>query len=222
MATNRKGAEEFIIKFMTDLDPSFRNRDIWKDIFKKMSDKDFGEYMSKIRAGERTLVLFAPLYKSAALTTENGLAVAEKYGIPMFESIVHTGHPSIPDHVNPIKSLLIDLNDRRQSQDWIKKVSVPADNKTVDQLTYQPTGASKGSKLSAPEIRILNAMKLPYTIEEMSRYRGGDKGGFRAMNAMADQVGSISLAKIAPYTTGVESTKSLKNYFFARLIAYKD
>lgn len=221
MSGNRKKAEAFIYEFLNDIDPSGYNSEKYKDILKRMTDKDFDEYMKGIRDGEKTLVIFAPLLKSKGITTENNLKVAKKYNVPMFERLVFRGGKE-PDHTTAQEFLLLDLPIKRQSQNLVKKISVPDDNRVVDQVTGQPTGDSKGSSLSQPELGVLNSMGLHHSIEEMFRFRGGDKGGFRAYNASIEQLGSVSLKSIAPFATGVESTKAVKNYLSAAHLKLKD
>lgn len=207
---NRKAAEAFILQYVKDIDPSGYNTEQWTKILKNMSDKDFDDYMKGIRSGEKQIVIFKPLYEAKGITVENTLKVAEKYKVNLFEKLVFTGVKDTPDHKTDIEYLVIDLPYRRQSQNIVKKISVPDDNKTIDQLTYQPTGASKGAKISYPELQVLIGMGLDNTISELIRYRGGDRGGFAAYNAMFLRYGSVNLKTLSAYTTGVESTKTLK------------
>jgi hypothetical protein len=69
--SNRKKAEEFILEFCKDIEPSGYNLEIYKKAFELMSDKDFDSYMKDIRDGKAFLVLFKPLYKANGLTVEN-------------------------------------------------------------------------------------------------------------------------------------------------------
>lgn len=208
---NRKGAEEFILKLLKDLDPSGLNFEKAQEYLAEMPDNVFHDWMTKIENDEATLVLFAPLFKSKAMTVENSLAVAEKYGYPMFERLEVT-NDIYPDYTTAQEYCLMDLQGRRQSQNAVKKMSVPDDNRTIDYLTYQPTGDSKGSASSGSEINVLDSMGLHNCIEELTRDRGGDKGGWRAYQNMALRTGDISLQAISPYRTGVESTKVVDIY----------
>ena len=213
--SNRKKAEDLILEFFKDLDPSGHNVEQYTKFFKTMSDKEFHEFMEGIRDGEKTLIVFSPLYNKKGITTENNLKVAKKYDVPLFERLVFTNDNSRPDHKTTIEYLVLDLPVRRQSQNIIKKISVPDNNKTIDALTYQPTGESKGAKISYPELQVLTGMGLDNSINELIRYRGGDKGGFAAYNAMTYRYGSVNLKSISNYTTGVESTKSLKTFLLS-------
>lgn len=209
---NRKRAEAFILEFMKDLEPTGYNVEQWKKILADMTDKDFHEYMTGLRDKTKFLVVFKPMYKAQGMTLENTLKLGEKYDVQFFEKLVFTGNPSEPDHKTNIEFLVGDSVYRRQSQTSVKKISVPDNNKTIDQLTYQPTGASKGSKLSLPELQVLVGMGLDKTIEELFQTRGGDKGSFNAYNAMIMRYGSANLKSIGQFATGVESSKAVKIY----------
>lgn len=220
--SKRKAAEELILKFVKEVDKSGYNFQKYTELLKDMTDKDFDDYMKRMRDGEASLVIFTPIGKSTGITVENNLAIAKRYGIPMFEKLIFTGDPNVPDYKTDIEYMLLDLPIRRQSQNIVKKISVPDDNKTIDSLTFQPTGSSKGSKISYPELQVMIGMGLDHTANELIRFRGGDKGGFAAYNAMMFRHGSINLKTISAYTTGVESTKALKTFLLSMHLKYED
>jgi hypothetical protein len=208
---NRKKAEEMILQFMSDIDISGYNKNIWSEILKNMSDKQFDEYMQGIRSQEKFLVIFKPAYRANGITVENNLEIAPKYNLEFFEHLNFTNNTDVGDYKTPIKYLVIDVPYRRQSQTLEKKISLPDDNKVIDELTYQPTGPSKGAKISYPELQVLIGMGLDNSISELIRYRGGDRGGFNAYNSMFLRYGSVNLRTLSSYATGVESTKTLKS-----------
>lgn len=211
MPNNRKAAESAIFTFLAEIEPTGYNTSAYVKIFASMDDKGFDLYMQGLRDKTKTLVLFKPLYQ-ANITLDNTFKVAKKYGLSFFEKLNFTGNPDEPDYQTPIEFMVLDMPYRRQSQTLIKKVSVPDNNKIIDQLTYQPTGASKGSKISYPELQVMIGMGLDSSIQELIEYRAGDRGGFRAYNTMAMRYGSVSMKALAPYKTGVDSTKTLKVY----------
>lgn len=210
--TNRKKAEAFIFKFLQEVEPTGYNKAQYEKIFAKMTDKQFDLYMRGLRDKTKTLVLFKPMYQAKGITLDNNVNVAKKYGLSFFERLNYTNNEDEPDYQTPIEFAVLDLPYRRQSQTLDKKISVPDNNKTIDQLTYQPTGASKGAKFSYPEFQVLIGMGMDKSIEELIQYRGGDRGGFRAYNTMAMRYGTINMKAIEGYKTGVESTKTLKIY----------
>ena len=209
---NRAKAEQLILKLVNEIEPTGYNQEQYQKLFKTMSDKTFHNYMQGLRDGSMTLVMFKPLYKAKGITVENNLKVAEKYGLKIFERLRYSGVDGEPDYLSPVETMVLDLPWRKQSQTCAKKVSVPDNNKTIDQLTYQPTGASKGSKVSYPEWQVLNGMGLNAVIQEFTQMRGGDRGGFAAYNAMFMRYGNANLKTLSQFTTGVESTKTFKTY----------
>jgi hypothetical protein len=112
----------------------------------------------------------------------------------------------------------MDLPVRRASQLLIKKISVPDDSRTVDALTGQPTGESKGAKLSYPELQVCAAMGLDNSMVELMKYRGGDNKGLIAFNAMLSRYGRVNLKSVEPYASGVESTKTLKTFLTSMML----
>jgi hypothetical protein len=104
---------------------------------------------------------------------------------------------------------VVDLVLRRQAQLLVKKISIPEDNKSVDDFTGQPTGKSKGSKISYPETQILAALNLDNNLTELLKFRGGDVKGFDAMNNSISKTGGVSLASIEKLGTRVKSTETL-------------
>lgn len=217
---NRKLAEKMIFDFLKRLDPSGHNVEMYKKILPEMTDKAFDEYMRDILADKKSLVIFTPILKTKGLNVENNLKLAEELGIPLFERLVYKD-TARGTFTTPHKVLLLDLPINRKAQSLDKKKSIPGHNKIIDQMTYTPTGESKGSTLSNPELGIYNSMGLHNIIEELFRVRGGDKGGFRAFNAAIDRYGSVSLKSISPYLTGVESTKRVKSYFAAAHLKFE-
>lgn len=212
---NRSAAEKYILEFCKDIEPTGYNVEIYKKVFKRMSDKEFEEYMIGIRDGKKYLVLFKPMYKAEGISVENNLAISEKYGVKFFERLIISENKDIPEHTTPIEYLVLELPYRRQSQTLDKKISLPDDNRVIDTLSYQPTGPSKGAKISYPELQVLIGMGLDNSISELIKYRGGDKGGFNAYNAMMNRHGSVNLKTLSSFATGVESTKTLKAYLLA-------
>jgi hypothetical protein len=209
---NRKETQEFIIANIDALMPGSDNKKIYEDLFANMDDEQFDAFMKAVESGEKKLAIIAPNFGKQRLSVERNLGLAKKLGHNFFERIWIEGTGDVPTYLTPIPYMVVDIPLRRQAQLLVKKISIPEDNKTVDNLSGQPTGASKGSKISYPELQVLAAMKLDNCTTEMLKYRGGDMGGFVAMNKMISRNGGVSLKSIEPYATGVESTRTLKSF----------
>lgn len=215
MAGNRKAAEALVLKLIGEMIPGDQaNIQIYKDLFAGMDDKNFEAWVEGLESGRLRLAIVAPNLAEKKITIENNLALAKKYGHEFFERLVIDPGNETPPYLSYDKYLVVDLPLRRQAQLLVKKISIPQDNKSIDDLTGQPTagGKSRGSKLSYPEIQIMAALELDENVTEMIKYRGGDVKGFNAMNDAIAKTGGVSLKTIEHLGTKVKSTETLSTF----------
>jgi hypothetical protein len=212
MPTNRKAAEAVILMYVEKLLPGSTNPQLYKDLFASMDDQAFDEFMGSLGDGTKRLAIVAPNLSDLKLSIERNLALAEELGHEFFERIWIDGGNETPPYLSPIKYLIVDLPLRRQAQLLVKKISIPSHNHSVDDLTGQPTGESKGSKISYPETQIMAALDLSANLTELLKYRGGDVKGFDAMNKVISQSGGVSLKSIEILGTRVKSTETLHSF----------
>lgn len=214
MSGNRKAAEAELLAGLEALLPGSENTALWKAKLETMSDKQFEEFVKGLEQKTTRISVIVPNFSKHQIDVERNLDLAEKWGHQFFERLwMPKADGSY--YLTPIKYLVYDLPLRRQAQHLIKKISIPEDNKSVDDLTGQPTGKSKGSKLSYPELQVMAALGLDHSIVEMMKYRGGDTKGFNAMNTVIAKTGTVSQKEIEPYAGGVESTKTLSTFLTA-------
>lgn len=209
---NRKAAEAVVLEYVEKLLPGSPNTKIYKDLFAAMSDKQFAEFMGKIEDGSARLAIIAPNLETPKLSMERNLALAKELDHEFFERIWIDAGDGTPMYLSPVKYLIVDLPLRRQAQLLVKKISIPEDNRSVDDYTGQPSGKSKGSKISYPETQIMAALNLDASLTEMLKYRGGDVKGFNAMNTAIAKTGGVSLDAIAPQAGKVKSTETLSTF----------
>lgn len=210
MAGNRKAAEAEILKWIGKLIPDSGNVEIYQNLFASMDDAAFAVWMEKLERQEIRLAVIAPnLPNGGKLEVERNLKLADELGHNFFERILIDNGNDIPPYLSPVPYLVVDLPLRRQAQLLVKKISIPEDTKSVDDLTGQPTGKSKGSKISYPETQIMAALNLDNNLTEMLKYRGGDEKGFDALNAAISKTGGVSLKSIEKLGTQVKSTQTL-------------
>jgi hypothetical protein len=212
---NRKKAEAFILEYMEKILPGSGNVKLYKDFFATMSDVEFDVYMKDLESGDKYLTMTIPSFSEHKVSIERNLQVADELGHNFFPKIWIGRNGDIPEHKSNVRFMVVDLPLRRASQLLIKKISVPDDNKTVDTLTGQPTGASKGAKISYSELQICAGIGLEKTMLELMKYRGGDLKGNVALNGMIAKYGKANLTALAPYASGVESTATLKTVLTA-------
>lgn len=219
MAGNRAKAQAFILENIHAILPDGKNKEIYQKLFDAMSDKQFDDFMKKLEDGSVKLSIIAPNLTDSKLSVERNLKIAEKLGHSFFERIWMKDSDDSPAYLTPVPYMVVDLPVRRQAQLLVKKISIPEDNKSVDDLTGQPTGKSKGSKISYPETQVLAALGLDHCLTELLKYRGGDVKGFNAMNRQIAETGSTSMKAIEPYSGNVQSTVTLKTYLTGMHIA---
>ncbi len=212
MSGNRQAATNFILKYIDKIMPDGTNKKTYADFFSGMSDQEFDQFMNGLETGEKFLTITAPNFAKVKLNVDRNLEIAEELGHNFFPQIWIGSHDGQPTYLSPIPYLVVDLPLRRASQSLIKKIKVAEDNKTVDTLTNQATGKSKGARVSFPELQVLAAMNLDNSIIELMKYRGGDARGFNAMNNMIAKQGTAVMKTLSSYASGVESTRTLKTF----------
>lgn len=190
---NRKEAEHYIVSMIAQLDPSGLNASFLKTRFAHMTDKQFDTYMTAIEEGRDFVSVISPVLEESGITTDNNLALAKKWDIPLFHYLWMTDATTGITYKTKYKHLCVWLPIRRQIQTLKNKMSVPEDNKHVDDLTDQPTGASKGSSISFPELLGLRAQGCDKSAEELIKFRGGDLTAMRAMDKMIHETGGARM-----------------------------
>lgn len=195
---------------LEDILPGSQNTQIYADIFRVMSDEDFDGWIKKLIAKETYIAIIAPEKSGPQLSVANNLQVAKKWGHEFFERIWMDPKNGAPAFLSNDKYLVVDFPLKRQAQFLVKKISIPEDNRSIDNLTGQPTGKSKGAKISWPEVQIMAALGgFDNTIVEFIKFRGGDLQGFNAMNHSIHTTGGVSLSSIGVLGTRVKSVQSL-------------
>lgn len=207
----RQSATKEIHDLLFEILPYEESVGLVVNMLNRKTDAEFTQYLEDLTNGKETLPLIAPNAVGPQLSVERNLKVADKIGHTFFERIWMTDDTG-NRYLSNDEYLIIDLPVKRMAQLISKKISIPEDNNTIDDLTGQPTGKSKGGKVTYPEVQILAALGLTETLTEFMKYRGGDEAGFRAMNASIENTGGVSLGAIEPYAGGVTATKTLNIY----------
>lgn len=212
--SNRERTQAFIIEYIGKLSGS-ANVELYKKKFASMSDEDFDKFMNDLRDRRQRLCIIDPNFGKERLSVKKSISVTKELGNSLFQRVWVSAEPGRPAYLTPNEYIITMMPLRRQAQLLSKKVSIPEDNNSIDDFTGQPTGKSKGSKVSYPETQVLASFGLNKTITELLKYRGGDERGFAAMNTMIDRTGSVNLKTIEPYASGVKSTQTLKSMMTA-------
>lgn len=209
MAKNRKAAQEVILRMVKDLDPSGKNTAVYEDAFKRMNDAQFDNWMQAIEKNQDFVSLIVDNNNNNKVTIENNLKVAKKWGVKLFQRLWLTDPNTGMTYLTPLEYLVLHLPVRRQIQTLENKVSIPEDNKHVDEMTGQPTGPSKGSSISFPELQVLYGRGLDWSIQELIKFRGGDEKGMRELEKSVISSGGVSLEALKQLGTRNRSTVTL-------------
>lgn len=213
--SKRSEVTNFIAEAIDKILPDGFNKKQILDFLNQKTDKEFEEYLINLKSGKERLTIIAPNGREIKLDLERNFKVAKEYNINFFKRIWFDTPDGKGRYLSEDKYMVVKLPVRRQAQLLVKKISIPEDNKSIDALTGQPAGKSKGSRISYPEVQMLAAMGLNNTLSEFMKYRGGDIKGFNAMNTMIQRTGGVSLRAIEPYAGKVKSTETLSSYLTA-------
>lgn len=206
---NRKAAEAVVLKWVGKIDPSGKNTKMYEDMFATMTDAQFDNWMTAIEQGKDYVSVIADNNTGSRITTDNNLKVAKEMGVHLFQRLWLTDSVTGVKYLTPVRYLVLDLPVRRQIQTLVNKVSIPEDNKHIDELTNQPTGPSKGSAISFPELQVLYAQGLDASIQELVKFRGGDEKGMAAMDKSIIETGGVSLEALRQLGTRAKATETL-------------
>lgn len=215
MPGNRAAAQAVITEYVGKLLPGSPNPQLYADMFTSMDDEQFDKFIEGLDNGSIKLALITPIMAEQALDVQRNLDLAKELGHEFFERIWMDGKEGSAPYLSSVPYLVMDLPLRRQAQLLVTKISIPEHNRSVDNLTGQPTGDSKGSKISYPEVQILAALNLDKTLTELIKFRGGDTQGFNAMNEQIARSGGVSQDAIASLGTKVKSSDALRVYLTA-------
>ncbi len=210
----RKQIEEHLFKFIANISDEY-NLAIYKARFSEMTDIEFTQFMEDLNSKKINLALIQPTGIKNTVTVEKNMRVAKEIKVNILDNIIYK--TDTPYVVN-VPTAILRLPVKRTVQILSSKIGVPKDNKTIDASTGQATGASKGSRITLPELQLLDAMGLEKSLVELMKIRGGDLGAYRAYSASLENYGEASQEVINQYGTGVVGGKTLRSIHNAMLL----
>lgn len=212
---NRKKIEDLIINTVEALTDK-ENGDLYRKRFKEMDDKEFSNFADRVSDGSINLAIIQAPGKKNTATVAKALAVSEKLGFNMLDKIA-LEEPEGAIVIN-LDTMLLRLPIKRQVQILSHKIGVPKHDKTIDASTGQRTNASKGAKITQPELQLLDALGADKILIEALKVRGGDSGAYRAYISSLENFGSANLDTIERFSTGVQSSATLEAIFNSMML----
>lgn len=210
----RKEIEQYIIDSVHKIAPDGHNKKLYEELFSKMNNNEFHDFMLKLKNKEINIAIIAPPGENT-LSVERNLKLAKEFGVKFFQRITYGPSADVPKYTTDIPYMVCDYPFRRARQTLSKGLSVTKNSVQKDMLTGQVTGDSKSAKLTLPEAQIVSGMNMDATLRELMKIRGGDMGGGKAMDAFFSKYGSATQQNIEPHASGVVSTDTLNAFFKA-------
>lgn len=196
--------------FLAELEgPGGHNQEIHKARFAEMSDEEFDQLMEDIENGFTLPLVFPNFEGKGGIPADKIVKMAKKDGHEFFQQLRLTDAATGETYITPQKYMVIDLPVRRPSQTLSKKLSTAENNSKVDDLTDQPTGESKASSMSFPEVNVLDSLGLTQVTIEYMKGRGGDSKAFNKMNRDIIETGQSRMEDAIAEQGDVKSTETL-------------
>lgn len=204
---NRASAVGKLLARIKKLDTTGRHYEFYNETLTKMSNDEFKTFIEGIVTGNNPLFVNIPNYdEETGITVDNNVALAKEMGYDFYQRIWVTDPISGVEFLTPLKHLVYDATVARQTQTIDDKISVPKNNKSIDNTTGQPAGDSRASQCSGPEYMILNSVGLNEPILELMKFRGGDNVSRRYTENLIIKTGQASM-----YATPGASTRTTRS-----------
>ena len=213
MAGNRKAATDWLVNFVDELVPNSPNGARIRRELEGLTDEQFEALMVDFENGEDWPSIIIPTGAKYDISVERNLAIGEREGVKFFERIWQTDRSTGQELLSNTPALIMDIPMRRQKQHLDDKASIAEDNRHVDELTGQPTGASSGSAISNPQALILKSRGLDVALTEFMKVRGGDGKAFAYSNKAIWERGVVSLDEISKLGTRTKSVDTLSTLY---------
>lgn len=215
MTPKRKKVQDRILEIVNMVDKSGKNAKFYTDKFSKMSDKDFDDFMKRIRDHDDVLCIYCANMVDH-LKVADVVKAAKKVNLEIFERIRMYDAATDSYYYTPNKFMVVQLPVRRLSQFADHKLSIPEGDSRIDMLTGQVVKPDQGAGLSEPEIRCLYAQGLKNTLRELVKFRGGDVVAFAEYKRELEENGQTTIDRDTG--TKVRSSVTLDVYLSGMLI----
>lgn len=212
MQEKRKAVENFIIKLMKTADPSAFNVKYYRDLFAKLDDKMFDQWMDRFKAKKTKLYFYAPNMKVFP-NLGNIMKAAELTGSKYFERLKLWDEATKRYYYTPHTHLVLKLPVRRLKQYLMGKISIPENDRVLNNLTGQVSRPDKGSSMSLTEAQTLDSKGLHKCLTELTNIRGGNIEAYDSLRSELIETGRASFGDLDSGT--IRSAQSANNFLKA-------
>lgn len=200
MTDKRRKIETLITQVMKDLDPTGINATKYQNMFVKMSDSQFSQWVTRFLADEKSnLRLDIEEFDSKrVLQFENVEKAANRLGVKLFEYVYMPFASSDPNRPIRTKSpvLVGYLNIKRPQQLVSKKTGLALSDTNRDEMTGVAKGESKGGTTTGLETEMLAGVDADEILSEFCGVRGDNQAEYDNMMSEIAATGSVKLSDI--------------------------
>lgn len=200
MTDKRRKIETLITQVMKDLDPTGINAAKYQNMFVKMSDSQFSQWVTRFLADEKSnLRLDIEEFDSKrVLQFENVEKAAKRMGVKLFEYVYMPFASSDPNRPIRTKSpvLVGYLNIKRPQQLVSKKTGLALSDTNRDEMTGVAKGDSKGGTTTGLETEMLAGVDADEILSEFCGVRGDNQAEYDNMMSKIAETGSVKLSDI--------------------------
>jgi len=220
MNSKRKKVEDYILKYISKIMKNDFNVKLYKDMFSKMSDKEFHKFMEDLRDGNINLQFIVPHELEKEVSIDNNFKIGKELGIKFYSRLKIKGKNNMPDYFTKDKYLILRLPIRKLKQTIGKGISITENRKRINTATGQPIDDSRASTLTLPEIQLLTSMGLEKSVVELMKDRGGDTDAFNILISSMIKHGRSNRNLIDTYSIGSKprSLRTLKAYLRSMML----
>lgn len=194
----RKKMESLIYQVFDALDETGTNTKKYKDMFSKMSDKEFDDFFKQLFSNEDEYLVLDVVDYERDLRIEHVEKAANILGVPLFEKVVmpfvnmDTENPIVTKYEVPVGYVHI----KRVQQILSKKNTTSTDISSRSALTGQVVGKDKNARDSDAENFALVTIDAENTLREFLGPRADDLVMKNEMYSEISRKGFVSLEEL--------------------------
>jgi hypothetical protein len=231
----RKEMEELIYTFFDLFDPTGRNTEYYRNLFKNMSDGQFDQYFKLLFEQDDPYLTATMIDYENPVLIENIEKAAKYLDVPLFERVVLPYASEDPD--NPVitkhECLVGYLNIKRLQQINFKKLGLSTDASERNMVTGQVTGHDKNSRNSDQETIALLTVGANVSLKELMSMRADDmvmkaemnkkiaRDGYVAMDELTDKLSNkttLNSAAVFFIGAGLMTDLVMNDYFLPKTL----
>jgi len=190
---------KMICKVMDQLDPSKVNSQRYIIFFKTLDEKGLKRFITLLKEKkEQIFIVFPNMKMNLEMEDIKKASVLTKTELTSRVWLVDefSGKKYLTNERYPILKMSV----RRMQQFLDNKLKVPNDDKSIDGLTGQVSGADGKASFSVQETRVLHSRGLDKSLVELLKIRGGDIDTYGEFRRQLEETGSCNTENITSQT----------------------